>query len=398
MRIVAVAAQQLGQFLPADARQHRRVGDLEAVEMKDRKHRAVARGIEEFVGVPTGGERAGFRFAVADDAADDQVGIVEGGAIGVSQRIAEFAAFMDRAGRFRRDVAGNSVGPGKLAKQPLQSVPAAFDRRIVLGVRAFQIAVRHDARTAVARTDDVDHVQIVVLDQPVEVDVEEIQPRRRAPMAEQPRLDMFELEGRFEQRIVLQIDLADRKIIRRAPIGVHFPEEIGRQGIRHHGLRNGLAAVCFGGALYRIGCPGDQFCCDACEGVIERGDGGGRIRLVEFLALLKQARSDDLPLLVQDPCRKPDLGGQFGIRVDLEASDVDEKLRIGSRIVHRAKRRMGDIVVFKALNEFDLQHLRNAVRPLGVRESRKLLVGREQKSLGIEQEDRRRRRHHKLLA
>ena len=83
MRLVAVAAHQVGQFLAADARQHRRVGDLEAVEMKDRKNRAVARGIEKFVGVPARGQRAGFRLAVADDAGDDQIRIVEGRAIGM---------------------------------------------------------------------------------------------------------------------------------------------------------------------------------------------------------------------------------------------------------------------------------------------------------------------------
>jgi hypothetical protein len=33
--------------------------------MKDRKHGAIPRGIEELVGVPTGGERAGFRLSVA---------------------------------------------------------------------------------------------------------------------------------------------------------------------------------------------------------------------------------------------------------------------------------------------------------------------------------------------
>ena len=163
MRIVAVAAHQLGQFLAADARQHRRIGDLEPVEMKDRKNRAIARRIEKLVGVPAGGERAGFRLAVADDAGDDQIRIVEGRAIGVDQRIAQFAAFMDRAGRFRRDMTGNAVRPGELAKQPLQSVSAALDRRIALGVGPFEIAVRHQARTAMTGTDDVDHVQIVVL-------------------------------------------------------------------------------------------------------------------------------------------------------------------------------------------------------------------------------------------
>jgi len=82
---------------------------------------------------------------------------------------------MNGARSFRRYVAGNSVGPGELAKQPLQSIAAALDCRITLGVRSFEIAVRHDARSAMARTDHVDHVQIIVLDQPVEMDIEEIQ-------------------------------------------------------------------------------------------------------------------------------------------------------------------------------------------------------------------------------
>ena len=227
MRIVAVAAQQLGQFLAADAGQHGRIGDLEPVEMKDRKHRAVARGIEKLVGVPTGGERAGFRFSVANDASDDQIRIVEGGAIGMDQGIAEFAAFMDRPGRFRRDMTWNAVRPGELAKQPLQSVSAALDSRKALRVGAFEIAMRHQARTAMTGADDIDHVQIVFFDQPVEVDIKEVQPGRRAPMPEQTRLDVFELERGFEQRIVLQIDLPDRKIIRGAPIGVHLLEQIG---------------------------------------------------------------------------------------------------------------------------------------------------------------------------
>ena len=228
MRVVTIAAQQLRQFLAADAGQHGRIGDLETVEMKDRQHRAVARRVQEFVGVPAGGQCAGFRLAVADDAGDDQIGIVEGGAIGVEQGIAQLAAFVDRARRFRRDVAGNAVRPGELAEQPMQSVAAALDRRIALGIRAFQIGLRHDPRAAMAGTDDVHHVQIVLLDQPVQMDIEKVQPRRRAPMAQQSRLDMLERQRHFEQRIVLQIDLPDRQVICRAPIGVHSSEQIGR--------------------------------------------------------------------------------------------------------------------------------------------------------------------------
>jgi hypothetical protein len=42
------------------------------------------------------------------------------------------------------------------------------------------------------------------------------------------------------------------------------------------------------GKLERTSRPGDQVRCDASESVIERGDGGCRIRFVELFALLKQ--------------------------------------------------------------------------------------------------------------
>ena len=236
-RVVAVAAEEIGQLLAANAGKDRRVGDLEAVEVQDRQHRAVAGGIEKLVRMPACRERAGFRFPVADDAGDDQVRIVERGAIGMRQRIAELATFVNRAGRLRRDVAGNAVGPGELAKQPLQPVPVALDVRVDLRIGAFEIGIRDQPRPAVAGADDVDHIQIVLLDQPVQMHIEEVQTRRGAPMAEQARLDVAALEGNLEQRIVLKIDLPDRQVIGGAPIGIHLFEQIGRKRVRHGGLR-----------------------------------------------------------------------------------------------------------------------------------------------------------------
>ena len=227
MRLIAVTADQVGQFLAADAGEHRRIGDLEAVEMKDRKNRTVTRRIEKLVGVPARGQRARFRLAVADDAGDDQIRIVECRAIGMDERIAQLAPFMDRARRFRRDMTGNAVRPGELPKQPLQSVSAALDIRIALGVGPFEIAMRHQPRTAMTGADDIDHVQIVFFDQPVQVHIDEVQPGRGAPMPEQTGLDVLERERGFEQWIVLQIDLPDREVICGTPIGVHLLQQVG---------------------------------------------------------------------------------------------------------------------------------------------------------------------------
>jgi len=190
---VAVAAKQRFQFLVADAGQHGGVGDLVSVKVQDRQDGPVGRGVEELIGVPAGGQRAGLGLAVADDAGDDQVGVVEGGAEGVAERVAEFTALVDRAGRLRGDVAGDAAGERKLLEQPSYALLILADVRVDLAIDALQVDVGHHAGAAVAGAADVEHVQVVCLDDAVEVDVDEVQAGRRAPMSEQPGFDVFEL-------------------------------------------------------------------------------------------------------------------------------------------------------------------------------------------------------------
>jgi hypothetical protein len=73
--------------------------------------------------------------------------------------------------------------------------------------------MRHQPRTAMTGTDDINHVQVVFFDHPVQVHINEIEPGGGAPMPEQTGLDVLKCEWGFEQRIVLQIDLPDREVI-----------------------------------------------------------------------------------------------------------------------------------------------------------------------------------------
>ena len=96
---VAVAAEEVEQVGFGDAGQDGGVGDLVAVEVQDGQDRAVAGRIEELVGVPAGGQRAGLGFPVADHAKHGQLGVVERGAVGVEEGVAELAALVERPGR-----------------------------------------------------------------------------------------------------------------------------------------------------------------------------------------------------------------------------------------------------------------------------------------------------------
>ena len=92
-----------------DAGQHGRVGDLVAVQVQDGQHRTVGGGVEELVRMPAGSQWPGFGLAVADDAGDHQIWIVERRAVGVHQGVAEFAALMDGARSLGSHVAGDAT-------------------------------------------------------------------------------------------------------------------------------------------------------------------------------------------------------------------------------------------------------------------------------------------------
>jgi hypothetical protein len=78
---------------------------------------------------------------------------------------------------------------------------------------------------------DVDHVEVALLDHPVQVNVDEVQARRRSPVAEQPGLDVFLCERLLKQRVVIEIDLADRQLVGGPPIRINqFPLFLRQRG------------------------------------------------------------------------------------------------------------------------------------------------------------------------
>src|SRR5215469_3886691 len=115
--LVTIALEELPQLVVGNTRQETGIGNLVAVQMKDRQHHSVAGWIEELVPVPTGGQRAGLGFAVAHDARDDQVRVVERCPVSVGERVAQFATFMNRTGRLGRDMTGNATGEAELLEQ-----------------------------------------------------------------------------------------------------------------------------------------------------------------------------------------------------------------------------------------------------------------------------------------
>ena len=119
--VVAVAVQQLARSSSSGARPST-VGPeiLYSLRCRIGSTAPSRRRIEEADPLPRALERRGLGLAVADDAGDEQVGVVERGAEGVHERVAELAALVDRARRRDADVAGDPAGRRELAHEPQQ--------------------------------------------------------------------------------------------------------------------------------------------------------------------------------------------------------------------------------------------------------------------------------------
>src|SRR5450756_2140262 len=103
----------------------------------------------------------------------------------MAERIAQLTALVDRARALWRCVAGDASGKRKLNKELPKPRLVLADVGIDLAVSALEIRVADNRRTAVPGAGDVNHVEVVFLDDPVQVHVDEVLPRGRAPVAQQ---------------------------------------------------------------------------------------------------------------------------------------------------------------------------------------------------------------------
>ena len=108
----------------------------------------------------------------------------------------------------------------ELTEEPQHAVFVFGDLGIDLRVRALEIDVRNERRTAVPRARDVDHVRVALFDEPIEVDVDERQAGRRSPVPEQSRLDVIGSQRLAQQRVSAEVDLTDGQVIRSAPVPI----------------------------------------------------------------------------------------------------------------------------------------------------------------------------------
>ena len=169
----AIATHQLNELVVWDTSEKRGVGNFVAVEVKNGQYSPIDDGIEEFVDVPGGSKRTRFGLPISHTGQSNQIGIIEGSAAGVGKHVTKFPSLMDGARGFRGAVGTDVAGEGELFHEPTQAIGVLRFIGIDLAVGAIQVGWSKDSRGPVARPREVDHVEVVVPDNPIGVSPDE---------------------------------------------------------------------------------------------------------------------------------------------------------------------------------------------------------------------------------
>lgn len=79
--------------------------------------------------------------------------------------------------------------------QALHALGVLADVRVNLAVSALEVGVRHKEIAAVTRTGQQDHIQIILLDDAVQMNVNQVLTGHRAPVADDLLLDVLGFSG-----------------------------------------------------------------------------------------------------------------------------------------------------------------------------------------------------------
>src|ERR1700719_58458 len=101
----------------------------------------------------------------------------------MGQRVSQLAALMNGSGSLGRNVAGNASRKAKLLEEASHSLPILRNVWVDFAIRALHIGMRDKRGAAVAGTYDVNHIEVFILDDAVQVNVDKVQTWCSSPVS-----------------------------------------------------------------------------------------------------------------------------------------------------------------------------------------------------------------------
>src|SRR4029077_18782695 len=107
----------------------------------------------------------------------------------------------------RTAVTRDSARSRELPEQPPHPRNSLRDLRIKFRVSPFKINLRYDRGPSMPRSRNINDAGIVLSDEPIQMDINKILPRRGSPMPKQARLDVLRAKRLPRQKRVLPVEM-----------------------------------------------------------------------------------------------------------------------------------------------------------------------------------------------
>ena len=140
----------------------------------------------------------------------------------MSQRIPKLPTLVNGTRRLRRTVRRHSAREAEALEHPLQTLFILRNFRIDVGIGAVEPVVGDEEVTAMARSGQKDHVEVIPLDHPIAMNEDKVLSRDGAPVSDNLVLDHVTGQRLFQQRIVEEVELSSREIVGRHPVFIHL--------------------------------------------------------------------------------------------------------------------------------------------------------------------------------
>ncbi|EFH27144.1 hypothetical protein GVAMD_0243 [Gardnerella vaginalis AMD] len=188
------AVEELMKLLIGNTGKNCWVSNLIAVQVQDWKHDTIGTWVHKLVGLPTGSQRTGLSFTIANDCWNEQAWVVHNSAVSVRKCVTKLATFVDGTWGFRSEVRRNTAWVRELTEELLQTSFVLSNLWIVLSVSTVEVRLSSTSWAAVAWTHDNHGVLLVISDKTINVADKEVKTWSGAPVAHQTMLNVFASE------------------------------------------------------------------------------------------------------------------------------------------------------------------------------------------------------------
>ena len=198
------------------------VMDLPTIEIEDWKNSTIIDRVQESIWQPTSHQWSSFPFTITNYCRSNDIWIIQYSSSSVWKCVTKFSTFVDRSWCFRRRVWSNSSREWEDLTQVFETFFILRNTWIQFSVWTIQVWIRYHYLPTMTWSFNVEHIQVVFIDGPVQVSIDKVLPRYCTPVSDWVSLQVVFNDFTLQQRVIFQVHLSSWNVVGCTPPSIYF--------------------------------------------------------------------------------------------------------------------------------------------------------------------------------